>query len=1352
VVEACEQERNLITLVRKHPALYNSRHPRFHDDTYKEQLWKRISSQLHIELTQCLVTWSELRYRYQRHVRRLRGFHRSVVQPGVPARRRPCLRHEEELLFLYPHVARFPLLTFEENDGETDGAPEVEIVEPPPVDIIDVDLVEDTSSCTREERRLIEAVSAYPQLYDSQHPQFSNFRHRGLIWSSISNELRDKATKLIKNWLKLQTRYEWEVRNKDNNGKESELYQLMSFMHSHVLHLPGTVCQASKYLRTAWHEPIENFRSVLALINAMRTMPELVLLTDDCQRLRTKPPIYDDLWREVGNAVCVSYERCEVTWLVLRSFHTQLTVMRKAGYQLQDKWYFENVLNGIIRLSSNHAAKRLNNNKRPHNGDAPGEMAPPPAKVTKPDPPRLPIAIVYPPSMKNRTSNSISSTSGGGNGQSLPNARSSSGKPAATSSSGKPAATSSSSRTAPEILMPSFVIPTAQGNVRVSAVHVPPAQPQATVTASQAPTPIASFGQRPNLQISMGPKINTPLPSPVPITIPTAMIRAMPPPPAAAAAAAQAAKMERNGSISSMGSSISVRRVQPVAAKLPKLAPKIPLNVVANNKSSEMTVPMVRIHQPVQQSEIDIGGAGTSAGMGKGTKVGSGALAGAAKIYPEMATTSSGSRAPPKAPAPILIKTSGKSLPAVAVPVTATNRIGISTASDAITEILVVTLENASGTPVTPAAAPVTPAAAPVTPAAPPVTPAAASVIPAAAPVIPAAAPVIPAAAPLTLAAPPASPVARAASPVAREASPVARAASPGITAAPLIDLDDIPSTSKSIPTDFGQSPPGIYMSAINVNVVNSASAGNSLRIWGGGLNCNYHLNMARTATFIREVMAVPQLHNKNPQIRAQADEFWQTISQKFHMPEVALRACWNFLANNMSFFPSIAPMSELMRPFKTNVKVWEKSNRLFSKFDEIARKYNWIKHRMVIPDLIRHFRQHEHLYWEMRSSRPGEPPQSPPLCTEKERQEVWRQAKIKFPDLDHHNIWSMFKFAFRTYMEDLECGIENSWPQDWWQALEELKYLADVRYHPLEPYYYIVHNKIHEEAKRCSIVEAMTSSDLYVKDQISAIMAPVVKEPMPWCSDEAKRLLTGKLNSHGKVNNAIAPSQAPETVPVVPVIDFEAGENFASPDTATKGLVLTEPEPEPVPQPSTPKRLVKLPPIASGSRPPFTLPTIEVFELTRMLRRYPHTFQRVHTISKRTAWVRVSKDLKITVTECRLGLQYALREMRLLKILDPNNLCTMNHKYQRHTEEIFKQVKNKSQLTVRTPEQMNESVIVEPPEEVMPYKFVPEINISNCKPSLVLKNWSAAIANLPSESQDILGYKLKILFAKYAR
>jgi len=105
---------------------------------------------------------------------------------------------------------------------------------------------------------------------------------------------------------------------------------------------------------------------------------------------------------------------------------------------------------------------------------------------------------------------------------------------------------------------------------------------------------------------------------------------------------------------------------------------------------------------------------------------------------------------------------------------------------------------------------------------------------------------------------------------------------------------------------------------------------------------------------------------------------------------------------------------------------------------------------------------------------------------------------------------------------------------------------------------------------------------------------------------------------------------------------------------------------------------------------------------------------------------------------------------MRFLKITDPMHRCTMGHKYFRHMSEIYKQVKPNGPLTVRTPQQLNQS-LAEPAQEVEPQRFVPEINLTTCSPGLVLKNWANAVGNLSPASQDILLGKLTQLFAKYA-
>ncbi|KRF98223.1 uncharacterized protein Dwil_GK27730, partial [Drosophila willistoni] len=111
-LEKLKLERRLIALVGKQSALYDTRHPRFHDDLHKEELWQSIANQLSLDLTQCLSSWAELRYKYQKHVRRLRNYRRMIVQrvgAGNRRRRRPVMLHEEDMMFLYDHVAKLPL-------------------------------------------------------------------------------------------------------------------------------------------------------------------------------------------------------------------------------------------------------------------------------------------------------------------------------------------------------------------------------------------------------------------------------------------------------------------------------------------------------------------------------------------------------------------------------------------------------------------------------------------------------------------------------------------------------------------------------------------------------------------------------------------------------------------------------------------------------------------------------------------------------------------------------------------------------------------------------------------------------------------------------------------------------------------------------------------------------------------------------------------------------------------------------------------------------------------------------------------------------------------------------------------
>lgn len=329
-----------------------------------------------------------------------------------------------------------------------------------------------------------------------------------------------------------------------------------------------------------------------------------------------------------------------------------------------------------------------------------------------------------------------------------------------------------------------------------------------------------------------------------------------------------------------------------------------------------------------------------------------------------------------------------------------------------------------------------------------------------------------------------------------------------------------------------------------------------------------------------------------------------------------------------------------------------------------------------------------------------------------------------------------MFKFAFRTYMEDLERGVENPWPQNWWRALEQLKFLIDVRYHPLEPLFYIVHHKVHEEVKRCSMYEDLMSSAAVEKRRTSShVLAYLAKRKLPWESEEAKRLLTGQLSDRARREKTtslellnisdsedfpapvlpvsvaapavapapvpapvVVPSVAPTSVsvhapvcvsipmsvlaPASPAISAAASLPVAARATLslTPGSTLpvvttstsassgtlssspiaipdTPPLDPPPPAPATPRAAArgsssssapdvsvvvarpKAAPAAAANgascliRRPLTycLPTLDAFQLTRVLRSHPQTYEKASTIDKRAAWVRVSKQLNAT-------------------------------------------------------------------------------------------------------------------------
>lgn len=115
--------------------------------------------------------------------------------------------------------------------------------------------------------------------------------------------------------------------------------------------------------------------------------------------------------------------------------------------------------------------------------------------------------------------------------------------------------------------------------------------------------------------------------------------------------------------------------------------------------------------------------------------------------------------------------------------------------------------------------------------------------------------------------------------------APVVRPAKlPTVAKATTASQSDIKATAAASAT-LGSQPENLPLGNITVCLHESDTTGNELQVWCGNQGTRFNLNMIRTTTLIREVMAVPQLHKEDPQLAAKCVEFWHFIAKKFHMP-----------------------------------------------------------------------------------------------------------------------------------------------------------------------------------------------------------------------------------------------------------------------------------------------------------------------------------------------------------------------------------------------------------------------------------------------------------------------------------
>ncbi|XP_073827929.1 hybrid male rescue isoform X2 [Musca autumnalis] len=376
-------EKRLIRQVRKHRILYDNRNKLFSNLEKKEAVWQGIAKKLKSDVDTCKTTWIELRHKYQSYVRRLRKY---FVNGAKKNGARPTMEFDSDLIYLFrfienrkycdiPYDIPEPIRKTEKSKTQQTKIDDDLILIEQPVELIVIDEDDDARQgekqfkVTNEMRNLIAEIKKYPELYDTTRSDFNDYTRKSVLWNSIAVQLGDKATKLMKCWILMVTRYEWEI-SKTPQGTDvakcqTELQKEMEFFEPYILTNPETVYKHSYYLKKCWCEPMDYFKEIYTFILRLKKIPDVVFLTDTLLKNPEKTKQFFTLWGDVSKMKGNSPGECETTWLIMRLFYWELMNMRQHSYQLTDKWYFEVIITELYEMAKvSPLAKQAEQQKR----------------------------------------------------------------------------------------------------------------------------------------------------------------------------------------------------------------------------------------------------------------------------------------------------------------------------------------------------------------------------------------------------------------------------------------------------------------------------------------------------------------------------------------------------------------------------------------------------------------------------------------------------------------------------------------------------------------------------------------------------------------------------------------------------------------------------------------------------------------------------------------------------------------------------------------------------------------------------------------------------------------------------
>ncbi|XP_075157198.1 uncharacterized protein LOC142230442 [Haematobia irritans] len=1052
-------DKRLLSHIRKYSNIYDTEHKLYSDTAVLNKTWLEIAQKMRSDVKICRNRYNELRNKYELYLHQLRNqfkrptpdlanvedFHldsellclfkflfdsgKSTIPQGLSnkGREKYAMSPQTVTKNKSMHSTECEEKSTTNEDHEDDDL--IVIENKPELIVIEDDVHPqpfEEYKITHEMRKLVELVKLYPELYDIKNPQYNDYGRKSCAWNAIADSLGEKVPKVMKLWLLMITRFEWEISRKRlkkyaGTYHLTELQILLFPFRSLLMLNPNSVYKQSFYLKEAWYAPMDSFRDTNAFIRRMKQIPDIIFVTDLLLYKNKKNKKFFELWYEMARIGGRSAGQCETTWLIMRALYLDLTKMRQSQIPFNDKWYFEPYIEKLYAISEK-------NHQNPKHA----------SKISKNKSKKIQIQC------SSKTLDNL------GNDEMVVKQTPfiESLKPSNEDEEMKPIKNPWNTKICPstelDIKDPSKMLNQNNGNENDGVLGL-------NITKE----PIAISQQ--NLNYT-----NSGIAS-----------RKSPESPSCKAKKIKIDDSQTNeGGCRHYGVLDSTKLPDCTSIPLPSLnITKPPIQCTKNNfgKQTQITTNSHRQFQSVNElKELSKSSQHSitvhpllQGAITKSIQNSENTLHVPSKSPSSMNPLSNQSLSPNLQAEPLMPKIiSAVSLaPKISVssgPGPNNSLIIKRTASTSITKNpcpLVVNVQPTDLPFPLPKQTKISAIIMPPSPVAsnPPIPASPLYLIPNTNTIVSGNG--------KTINLPPSITITPA------KANPAKDTMVESIK--PMISIHAT-FTNVSSNNDGIISPRLEAPTPITTNESESVSRSSNIKIFmkGGILFIKIAFATKKcllprsVEMFIREVLAIPLLHNKH-QFHDGDDSPWLHISKKFGLPIQICQACWDFLRDK---FYQIISLKELLKPYDESTYTWNESYELFREFDQFAVTCGWHAYISILPDVIQCIGTSPNLYKDVAKDVVLDSP------NENQISDVLSMISTKFSKIENLNaIWISLKNIFCKYMTDLELGIDHKWNINWWRVLAEMQFLVKMRYSLRDPFYYIVTHKIQKEIKRCA-------------------------------------------------------------------------------------------------------------------------------------------------------------------------------------------------------------------------------------------------------------------------------------------